>query len=45
MHWLEKDLPFDPLVVKIGLERPRRNRKKTPHDDLKRQKKLTRHER
>ena len=39
---LMMDLPLDSQVVKIGPERPKRNRKKAPHEDPTRLEKLSR---
>ena len=41
-HWPENNLPLNPPVIKIGPERPRRNKKKAAHEDPKRLEKLSR---
>lgn len=42
-YWPKVDMPLDPPPVKVGVGRPRRNRRKTPHEDPKKPGKLTRH--
>ncbi|CAH9134895.1 unnamed protein product [Cuscuta epithymum] len=42
-HWPRKELPLDPPPIKIGPGRPRKNRRKDPHEDPKRPGKLTKH--
>ncbi|XP_021743971.1 uncharacterized protein LOC110710015 [Chenopodium quinoa] len=42
-YWPKVDLPIDPPPIKIGPGRPRRNRRKTPHEHPKILGKLTRH--
>jgi hypothetical protein len=42
-YWPQVDLPMDPPPIKIGPGRPKKNRKKDPHEDPKRPGKLTKH--
>ncbi|KAK9048569.1 hypothetical protein SSX86_032465 [Deinandra increscens subsp. villosa] len=42
-YWPQVDLPLDPPPIKIGPGRPKKNRKKDPHEDPKKPGKLTRH--
>ncbi|XP_057548298.1 uncharacterized protein LOC130826745 [Amaranthus tricolor] len=42
-HWPKIDKPIDPPPIKIGPGRPRKNRIKDPHEDLKKPGKLSRH--
>ncbi|XP_021993413.1 uncharacterized protein LOC110890146 [Helianthus annuus] len=42
-YWPVVDLPLDPPPVKIGPGRPKKNRKKDPHENPKKPGKLTKH--
>jgi len=42
-HWPKKYMPLEPPPIKIGLGRPRRNRRKDPHVGPKQVGRLTRH--
>ncbi|KAK1411785.1 hypothetical protein QVD17_32525 [Tagetes erecta] len=42
-YWPVVDYPLDPPPIKIGPGRPKKNRKKDPHEDPKRPGKLTKH--
>ncbi|KAJ8429466.1 hypothetical protein Cgig2_015318 [Carnegiea gigantea] len=42
-HWPEKDMPLQPPPVKVGSGRPKRSRRKDPHEDPKKAGRLTRH--
>ncbi|KAK9067585.1 hypothetical protein SSX86_011696 [Deinandra increscens subsp. villosa] len=42
-YWPHVDFPLDPPPIKIGPGRPKKNRRKDPHEDPKRKGKLTKH--
>ncbi|KAL2923377.1 Elongation factor 1-alpha [Bienertia sinuspersici] len=42
-HWPRVNMPLDPPLIKIGPGRPRKNRVKDPHENPKKQGKLTRY--
>ncbi|KAL2930413.1 Transposase for insertion sequence element ISRM5 [Bienertia sinuspersici] len=42
-HWPTVNMPIDPPPIKVGPGRPRKNRVKDPHENPKKQGKLTRH--
>ncbi|CAH9116889.1 unnamed protein product [Cuscuta epithymum] len=42
-HWPRKEAELDPPPIKIGPGRPRKNRRKDPHEDPKKPDKLTKH--
>ncbi|KAL2944418.1 putative protein FAR1-RELATED SEQUENCE 10 [Bienertia sinuspersici] len=42
-HWPSFELPLDPPPIKIGLGRPRKNRRKHPMENPKKKGKLTKH--
>ncbi|KAL2935010.1 hypothetical protein RDABS01_018129 [Bienertia sinuspersici] len=42
-HWPRVNMPLDPLPIKVGPGKPRKNRVKDPHENPKKQGKLTRH--
>ncbi|KAL8139338.1 hypothetical protein V2J09_005359 [Rumex salicifolius] len=42
-HWSKINYPLDPPEVKIGAGRPKKNRRKDPHERYKRKNKLTKH--
>ncbi|KAL2899113.1 Chromodomain-helicase-DNA-binding protein 3 [Bienertia sinuspersici] len=42
-HWPRINMPLDPPPIKVGPGRPRKNKVKDPHENPKKQGKLTRH--
>ena len=42
-HWLRIEQQLDPPFIKIGLGRPRKNRRKDPHENPKKPGRLTKH--
>ncbi|KAL2939767.1 Chromodomain-helicase-DNA-binding protein 3 [Bienertia sinuspersici] len=42
-HWPRVNMPIDPPPIKVGPGKPRKNRVKDPHENPKKQGKLTRH--
>ncbi|KAL2903330.1 Chromodomain-helicase-DNA-binding protein 3 [Bienertia sinuspersici] len=42
-HWPRVNMPIDPPPIKVGPGRPRKNRVKDPHENSKKQGKMTRH--
>ncbi|XP_074290274.1 uncharacterized protein LOC141617004 [Silene latifolia] len=42
-HWTKIDLPLNPPPIKVGPGRPRKKRRRDPHEDPKRSGKLTKH--